>query len=41
MDKYDIDTKKPVGRGAFGAVYLYQRKEDRKEIIIKQIAIDD
>ncbi|XP_057299933.1 serine/threonine-protein kinase Nek8-like isoform X2 [Hydractinia symbiolongicarpus] len=41
MEKYDLDTKKAVGRGAFGAVYLYQRKSDHKEIIIKQITIDD
>ena len=41
MEKYDLDTKKPIGRGAFGAVYLYQRKSDRKEIVIKQITIED
>ncbi|XP_065674643.1 serine/threonine-protein kinase Nek8 isoform X2 [Hydra vulgaris] len=41
MEKYDKDTKKAVGRGAFGVVYLYLRKEDRREVIIKQIAADD
>lgn len=41
MEKYDIDTKRNIGRGAFGGVYLYQRKDDRKEIVIKQIKMGD
>ena len=41
MEKYDVDTKKSIGRGAFGAVYLYQRRSDRKDIVIKQITMED
>ena len=41
MEKYDIATKKLIGRGAFGSVYLYQRKSDRKEVVVKEISLID
>ena len=41
MDFYNFDTKRVVGRGAFGTVYLVERKKDHREVIMKQIPVDD
>ena len=38
MDNYE--RIKVVGRGAFGTVYLCRRRTDNREVIIKQIPVE-
>lgn len=38
MEKYECI--KAIGRGSYGAVYLYRRREDNHNVVIKQITLE-
>ena len=40
-DDFEIDFKKPLGKGGFGDVYKAKEKSSEKEYAIKRIPIDD